>query len=69
MEILIETNYIIYSEDKKLQTNQVSTKRSTYNNVSDKFELKNNEDIIIKNLSEKIAEEITTNILSLINDN
>ena len=69
MEILIETNYIIYSEDKKLQTNQVSTKRSTYNNVSDKFELKNNEDIIIKNLSETIAEEITTNILSLINDN
>ena len=65
LEIIIETNYRIYSNDQKLKINKNLSKRSTYNNISDKFELKNFEDIIIKNLSNSIAEEIISSISSL----
>ena len=43
-------------------------KKSIYNNDSNKFELERDEDIILKNLSEKIGEDIISSIIN-INDN
>ncbi len=42
--------------------------KNAYNNISDKFKLKNYELIIIKNLSQRISDSIISAIIN-INDN
>lgn len=66
-EIIITTYYEITRNENFLFKGQIK-KSNIYNNVSDKFKLEQNENIIIQNLSEKISEEIISSIINL-NDN
>ena len=43
--------------------------RSKYNNISDKFELRKSEEILVQNLTENFIQEIISSISSLNNDN
>jgi len=66
-EMIITTTFQIY-EKEKLLTERKIVKKNIYNNKSDKFKLEQSEKIIIKNLSEKISENIISVITNL-NDN
>ena len=66
-ELIINVDYSVKKDKKTLITNKLNRK-STYNNISDKFELENYENNIIKNLSTSISDKIISSI-SEINDN
>ena len=55
---LIKGNKIIFSDTVQ--------KVVTYNNIDDKFELLNKEQNMVKNLSEKFAEDILISITTLL---
>ena len=66
-ELIINVDYSVKKYKKTLITNKLNRK-STYNNISDKFELENYEKNIIMNLSTSISDKIISSI-SEINDN
>ena len=73
LEIVISLNYKL-AEKKKILVNKSLTQKSTYNNISDKFELSKSEEMLKDNLVENLVSEIinsASNFLqsSKINDN
>ena len=73
LEIVISLNYKLV-EKKKILVNKSLTQKSTYNNISDKFELSKSEEMLKDNLVENLVSEIinsASNFLqsSKINDN
>ena len=68
LEIVINLSYVI-TENSKVLTSRTLTQRSTYNNISDKFELKKSEEILVQNLTENFIQEIISSVSSLNNDN
>jgi len=60
-EIKINVNYIIKKEGEVLINNNIS-KKTTYNNITDKFELENYEKTIINNLVSEISDIIILSI-------
>ncbi len=60
-EIKINVNYIVKKEEKILISNNIN-KKTTYNNITDKFELENYEKTIINNLTSEISENIMLSI-------
>ena len=67
LEIIISSTFQISNSEKLLIKRKVKMKNA-YNNISDKFKLKNYELIIIKNLSQRISDSIISAIIN-INDN
>ena len=65
---LIVTTYFEISHNENLLLKKELIKNSVYNNDIDKFNLEQNEKIILENLSEKISENIISSIINL-NDN
>ena len=65
---LIVTTYFEISHNEKLLLKKELIKNNVYNNDIDKFNLEQNEKIILENLSEKISENIISSIINL-NDN
>ena len=63
-ELLIVVKYTVKSNGKIVLEKNIS-KISSYNNISDKFELENYEKTIIKNLSKGISENIISSISEL----
>ena len=69
LEIVINLNYKLI-EGGKVLVNRSLTQRSTYNNISDKFELSKSEDILKDNLVENLVSDIINSATNLmINDN
>ena len=66
-EIMVSVNYKLI-KNKKIVLDKEIIKKNIYNNDSNKFELERDENIILKNLSEKIGEDIISSIINL-NDN
>lgn len=66
-ELILSSSIIISDNQKTLITRKIS-KNYIYNNISDKFELEQNERIIMENLSEKIF-DIVISLLMNLNDN
>ena len=60
-ELQINVNYSVSKDGKILITNIINRK-TTYNNITDKFELKNYEKNIINNLSRNISDKILDSI-------
>ena len=60
-ELKIIVNYIVKKDEETLISNKIN-KRTTYNNIADKFELKNYEMTIINNLTSEISENIMFSI-------
>ena len=60
-EIKINVNYIVKKEEKILISNNIN-KKTTYNNITDKFELENYEKTIINNLVSEISDNIMLSI-------
>jgi len=68
LEIVLNLNYKVEKDNKILfDTNLVQ--RSKYNNISDKFELRKSEEILVQNLTKNFIQEIISSISSLNNDN
>ena len=65
LEIVINLNYKI-TEDSKVLVNRSLTQRSTYNNISDKFELSKSEEILKDNLIENLVSDIINSASNLI---
>ena len=63
-KISIEINYSLTSNGQVVLQNEIS-KQATYNNIDDKFDLLNYEKNIIKNLSQRFAEDILISITTL----
>ena len=63
-ELVLSSTIIISNNQKTLITRKID-KNYIYNNISDKFELEQNEKIILENLSEKISETIVSSIINL----
>ena len=63
-KITINLNYNLKKDNNIIFENEI-LKQSTFNNIDDKFELLKYEENIVKNLSEKIAEDILISIMSL----
>ena len=63
-KINIIINYTLIQDDEIILKNKIS-KQSTYNNINDKFELLRYEENIIKNLSEKSADEMLMSITTI----
>tara|TARA_B100001250_G_C19613106_1_gene705875 strand:+ start:26 stop:484 length:459 start_codon:yes stop_codon:yes gene_type:complete len=63
-ELIISVNYIVEKEGEILIENTIN-KKTTYNNISDKFELESYENTIIDNLSTNISERIIFSISEL----
>ena len=61
-------NYIIKDSGKILVKKNL-TQRSTYNNISDKFELEKSEDILVENLTRDLAQDIISSTSEISNDN
>ena len=68
LEIIINLNYII-KDNGKIIVNRNLTQRSTYNNISDKFELEKSEEILIENLTHNIVQDIISSTSEISNDN
>ena len=73
LEIVINLNYIL-TENGKVLSNRSLTQRSTYNNISDKFELSKSEEILRDNLVENLVSDIINSASSyiinpMVNDN
>ena len=60
-ELVIDVNYKVKEDGKVLIGNQI-IRKTTYNNISDKFELDSYEKIIINNLSKNISDKIIFDI-------
>ena len=65
--IILITKYEV-KENGKLVFKRTTENNNTFNNDTDKFQLEQNEKMIIENLSEKIGGEIISSIINL-NDN
>ena len=63
-ELVLSSTIIISNNQKTLSTRKID-KNYIYNNISDKFELEQNERIIIENLSEKIFDIVISLIMNL----
>tara|TARA_B100001287_G_scaffold86452_1_gene72327 strand:+ start:321 stop:794 length:474 start_codon:yes stop_codon:yes gene_type:complete len=69
LELVINLNYQL-SENGEMLINRSITQRSSYNNISDKFELSKSEDILKDNLVENLVSDIINSATNLmINDN
>ena len=66
-ELIVTTSLGVYNKNKSILNREIK-KSYIYNNVSDKFKLEEDEDIILENISENISESIISLILNL-NDN
>ena len=67
LEIVINLNYIIKDNGKIIVTKNL-TQRSSYNNISDKFELEKSENILVKNLTRDLAQDIILSTIAISND-
>ena len=65
--MIVITNLEVVNKNKSILNREIK-KSYIYNNVSDKFKLEEDEDIILENISENISESIISLILNL-NDN
>ncbi len=73
LELKIKLNYKL-SENGKVLVNRTVTERSTYNNISDKFEFSKSEEILRNNLVKSFVSDIINSASNLmqnqmINDN
>ena len=69
LELVINLNYKLF-ENNKMLINKNLTEKSTYNNITDKFELSKFEEILRQNLIENFVSDITSSASNLIvNDN
>ena len=68
LEIIINLNYIIKDNGKIIFTKNL-TQRSTYNNISDKFELEKSEEILVENLTMILTQDIISSTSAISNDN
>ena len=68
LEIVIYLNYSI-KDNGKIIVNKNLTQKSTYNNISDKFELEKSEDILVENLTASLAQDIISSTSEISNDN
>ena len=69
LELVINLNYQL-SENGEMLIDRSITQRSSYNNISDKFELSKSEDILKDNLVENLVSDIINSATNLmINDN
>ena len=60
-EIKINVNYVVKKDEEILISNKIN-KKTTYNNITDKFELENYEKTIINNLVSEISDTIMLSI-------
>ena len=60
-ELIINVNYSVKKDGKTLIVNKINRK-TTYNNITDKFELENYEKNIIHHLSRSISDKIINSI-------
>ena len=60
-EIKINVNYVVKKDEEILISNKIN-KKTTYNNITDKFELENYEKNIINNLVSEISDNIMLSI-------
>ena len=67
LELVINLNYKL-SENGKILVNRSITQRSSYNNISDKFELSKSEDILKDNLVENLVSDIINSATNLMID-
>ena len=63
-ELKIEINYIVKKEGETLISNKIN-KKTTYNNITDKFELESYEKTIINNLVSEITDNIMLSISNI----
>ena len=68
LEIVINLTYII-KDNGKIIVNKNLTQRSTYNNISDKFDLEKSEEILVENLTMILTQDIISSTLAISNDN
>ena len=73
METVISLNYKI-AEKSKILVNRSISQKTTYNNISDKFELSKSEELLKDNLVENLVTDIinsASNLLQnpMVNDN
>ena len=68
LEIILNLNYKV-EKGNEILIDKNLVQRSTYNNISDKFELSKSEEILVQNLTENFIKEIVSSISSLKNDN
>ena len=67
LELVINLNYKL-STSGKILVNKSLTQRSSYNNISDKFELSKSEDILKDNLVENLVSDIINSATNLMID-
>ena len=67
LELVIDLNYKL-SENGEMLVNRSITQRSSYNNISDKFELSKSEDILKGNLVENLVSDIINSATNLMID-
>ena len=67
LELVINLNYKL-SENGKILVNRSLTQRSSYNNISDKFELSKTEDILKDNLIKNLVSNIINSATNLMID-
>ena len=67
LELVIDLNYKL-SENGKMLINRSIIQRSSYNNISDKFELSKSEDILRDNLVENLVSDIINSATNLMID-
>ena len=67
LELIINLNYKL-STNGKILVNKSLTQRSSYNNISDKFELSKSEDILKDNLVENLVSDIINSARNLMID-
>ena len=65
MEIVISLNYKL-AEKGKVLVDRSLTQKSTYNNISDKFELSKSEEMLKENLVENLVSDIINSASNLI---
>jgi galactitol-specific phosphotransferase system IIB component len=68
LEIIINLNYIIKDNGKIIVTKNLN-QRSTYNNISDNFEMEKSEEILVENLTKDLAKDIISSTSAISNDN
>ena len=68
LEIIINLNYII-KDNRKIIVTRNLTQKSTYNNISDNFEMEKSEEILVENLTRDLAQDIISSTSAISNDN
>jgi len=68
LEIVINLNYII-KDNGKIIVKKNLTQRSTYNNISDNFEMEKSEEILVENLSQNLVQDIISSTSAISDDN